>query len=63
MKVTYDKEAQAMYFKFMDRGVDGQTEELIRDEVIIDKTSLGQIAGIEILGVDSIEDIRRGKNA
>ena len=62
MKVTYDREAKAMYFEFMERGIDGKTEELIPDEVIIDKTLAGQIAGIEILGVESIEDItRKGK--
>ncbi len=57
MKVTYDLEAKAMYFKFMERGQDGKTEELIPDVVILNKTALGQIAGIEILGVESIEDI------
>ena len=63
MKVTYDREAQAMYFKFMERGLDGSTEELILDEVVIDKTKLGQISGIEILGVKHIRDVtRRGAN-
>ena len=58
MKVTYDKEARAMYFEFMERGADGSTEELIPDEVILDKTSQGVISGIEILGVDFIEELR-----
>ncbi len=64
MKVTYDQEARAMYLSFCKRGISGTTEELIPDQVIIDKTVRGKIAGIEILGVDSIEDItgkRRGK--
>ena len=59
MKVTYDKEAQAMYFEFMERGIDGTTEEFIPDVVIIDKTRLGQISGIEILGVKNIKNITR----
>ena len=59
MKVTYDREARAMYFKFMERGLDGTTEELIPDEVVIDRNVSGQISGIEILGVDFIEDITR----
>ena len=59
MKVTYDREAKAMYFKLLERGLDGTTEELVPDEVIIDKTILGQIAGVEILGVEGIEDITR----
>lgn len=59
MKVTYDRKAKAMYFKFLKKGIDGTTEELIKDEVIIDKTKTGQIAGIEILGVDNIEDITK----
>jgi len=59
MKVTYDRKAEAMYFKFVERGINGSTEELIPDVVIVDKTSLGEIAGIEILGVEFIEDITR----
>lgn len=57
MKVTYDRKAKAMYFELMERGPDGITEELVPDEVIIDKTISGQIAGVEILGVEGIEDI------
>ena len=59
MKVTYDREAKAMYFELMDRGVGGRTEEFIPNEVILDKNALGQVAGIEILGVDYIEEITR----
>ena len=57
MKVTYDPKAMAMYFKFTERGIGGTTEELLPDWVFIDKTVLGQISGIEILGVEFIEDI------
>ncbi len=57
MRVTYDLEAKAMYFKFTKRGQGGKTEELIPNVVILDKTISGQIAGIEILGVESIKDI------
>ena len=59
MKVTYDREAKAMYFEFTRRGTDGTTEELVPDMVIVDKTASGKIAGVEILGVESIEDIHR----
>ena len=59
MKVTYDREAHAMYFEFTERGAGGYCEDLISDEVMLDKTASGQIAGIEILGVDEIEDITR----
>ena len=57
MKVTYDREAQGMYFRFGERGDDGSTEELVPNWVFIDKTKTGEISGIEILNVESIEDI------
>lgn len=57
MRVTYDSRAQAMYFKFKERGANGRTEELVPDTVIIDKTADGEISGIEILGVEAVEDI------
>ena len=57
MKVTYDREAEAMYFKFMEGH--GKLEELVEDYVFIDRTPLGQVIGIEILNVHSIEDITR----
>ncbi|KKK61060.1 hypothetical protein LCGC14_3018130 [marine sediment metagenome] len=57
MKVEYDKGAKAIYVELMgipDGGVD-RTEELVPDTVMIDRTSSGEVCGIEILGVDSIE--------
>ena len=59
MEATYDREAQTMYFEFSNRGLDGSTEELIEDEVLIDKNCDGEITGIEITGVTSIKDITR----
>ena len=59
MNVTYDTEAEAMYFKFSDRGKDGYCEELIEDVVILDRNKGGEITGIEILNVEKIEDITR----
>lgn len=55
MRVTYDAEAQAIYIKFFD-GDHGKCEELI-DGITLDKTPLGQIYGMEILGIDRIEFI------
>ena len=59
MRITWDKQAHALYIELLDlpRGRDGSTEELVPDTVMIDKTALQQISGIEILGVDSIEEI------
>lgn len=64
MKVEYDKEAEAIYVKLMDipnGGVD-HTEELVPDTIMVDRTKLGAICGIEILGVDKIEDITEACN-
>ena len=57
MRVTYDKQAQAISVKFAERGVGGKCEELILDIVTLDKNMSGQITGIEILGVEAIEEI------
>ncbi len=55
MKVEYDIKAKALYIKFLERGENGKTEDLIKDEVILDKTQFQQIAGIKILNVEEIK--------
>lgn len=59
MKVTYDKEAQAIYIKVSDVpssfGVVDHTVELVADTVMIDYLSSGEVYGIEVLGVKEIE--------
>ncbi len=59
MIIEYDKEAKAIYVKLADIpsrfGVVDHTEELVAETVFIDRTKIGEIYGIEILGVDSIE--------
>jgi len=57
MKVTYDKTAKALYIQLLPDGVSklAPTEEIVQDTVFLDKTNLGQIYGIEILGVENIE--------
>lgn len=59
MKVEYDKETNALYIKIADieRGRDGSCEELVEDVVIIDRNKEGIITGIEVLGVESIENL------
>lgn len=61
MKVEYDKEAKAIYVTLMDipNGGVAHTEELVPDTVMIDRTPSGDICGIEILGVDSVELLER----
>jgi hypothetical protein len=46
-----------MYFELLEGVKASYTEELISDRVMLDKTSLGQIVGLDILGVDGIEEI------
>ena len=59
MRVRYDPIAQALYIKILEGNYKRKpgVEELVEDTVFIDKTTLGQIIGIEVLGVESIEDI------
>lgn len=61
MKVEYDEEAKALYIYIIDATI-AHTEELVANEVMIDKTAFQQIVGIEILGVDKIE-ILKGKGS
>jgi len=64
MKVTYDSEARALYIKiYRERGNDGYCEDLIPDEVVLDMNKYGQITGIEIMDVESFEDITNKKEA
>lgn len=49
MKITYDKEADAMYIEFLDREFD--INKKIDDNTIIDLDKDGNILGIEILNV------------
>ena len=58
MKVTYDSKAQALYIKLFNTK-HGISEELVGDVVILDKTEFGQIYGIEVLGVEKVEDITK----
>ncbi len=61
MKVTYDKRAGAIYIKVSDVpssfGVVDHTEELVANTVLIDYLLSGEVYGIDISGIDCIEDI------
>ena len=61
MKVTYDKGAGAIYIQVSDVpssfGVIDHTEELVANTVLIDYLSSGEVYGIDISGIDCIEDI------
>ncbi len=59
MKVEYDRDAQALYVELMDipDGGVAHTEELIANTIMVDRTLSGDICGIEILGVESIETL------
>ena len=48
-KITYDKEADAMYIKLQDGDYDMSDE--ISEGIILDKTESGKLLGIEVLGV------------
>lgn len=51
MKVTLDSHG-CMYIHLIE-GIEAvKTEELVKDQVLIDKTCAGQIAGIEVLNVE-----------
>lgn len=56
MEVVYDKTAQAVYIKFRDVS-DGEIDhsEELSDTILLDKTKSGEIVGIDILEIDSIE--------
>ena len=56
MKVTYDREAKALYIYILEGDFKRRTEELVEGLVFLDKDPLEFIAGIEILGVDKIEE-------
>lgn len=59
MKVTYNKEAQAIYIKVSDVpssfGIIDHTVELVTDTVLVDYLSSGEVYGIDITGVEEIE--------
>jgi len=63
VKVTYDREAQALYIYIAEGLEHGTTEELIPDTVMLDRSKLGVITGIEVLCVDKLEDITRIKGS
>ena len=62
MKITFDKEADAMYIEIS--GEDFATNRKIDDETILDLDDSGKIIGIELLNVstrmtkDFLSDIR-----
>ena len=62
MKITFDKEADAVYIEFSSGEFDSNKK--IDDETIIDLDKNGQIIGIELLNVskriakDFLSDIR-----
>lgn len=62
MKITFDKEADAIYIEFSSEEFDSNKK--IDDETIIDLDKNGQIIGIELLNVskriakDFLSDIR-----
>lgn len=58
MRVTFDPEAEALYIYIIEGDYERHNKELVQDTVFLDKTKLGQIAGIEILGVNKIEEIK-----
>ncbi|KKK54986.1 hypothetical protein LCGC14_3079130 [marine sediment metagenome] len=61
MKVTYDKRARAIYIQVSDVpssfGIIDHTEELVADTVLIDYLLSGEVYGIDVSGIDCIEDI------
>ena len=52
MRVTWDRQAKALYVCIIKNPELDHTEEWVKDMVYVDKTILGQIAGIEILNVE-----------
>jgi uncharacterized protein YuzE len=48
MKVTYDKEANAVYIQFKDEAID-ESDEDKNGDVIIDYAADGSVVGIEVL--------------
>ncbi|MBH48702.1 MAG: hypothetical protein CME71_11085 [Halobacteriovorax sp.] len=52
MKITYDKNADALYIELDDQTPAHETQEL-RPDLMIDKSNDGRLLGIEILGVSS----------
>ncbi len=61
MKVTYDKRARAIYIQVSDVpssfGIIDHTKELVADTVLVDYLASGEVYGIDVSGIDCIEDI------
>ena len=55
MKISYDKNVDALYFQFNDNSPDGVVE--IRDEINLDISIDGKIIGIEILNASQKIDL------
>ncbi len=55
MKISYDKNVDALYFQFNDNSPDGVVE--IRDEINLDISTDGKIIGIEILNASQKIDL------
>ena len=58
MKVTYDKKAKALYITLIDQASHSRTEEWIPDVVLVDIDLGGQVSGIEVVGIDNIEEVK-----
>ena len=56
MKVSYDREADALYVSLNEERPDGVVE--VRDEVNLDVTADGRIIGIEILDASRKIDLK-----
>ena len=50
MKITYDKNADALYISINENDKVSETQE-VRPDLFIDKNSQGSLLGIEILGI------------
>ena len=57
MKVEYCKKGGALYIYLLDPNPTSHshTEEWIKDTVLADMTSDGQVSGIEVIGVTELE--------
>jgi len=59
MKVTYDKKAGTLYVQVSvvpsSFGIIARTEELVTNQVMVDYLASGEIYGIDVIGVDNVE--------
>ena len=54
MRITYDRQADAMYIDFKVGPIEATTKEIVKETIFFDYDEANRLAGIEILGASKV---------